>query len=93
MPNFATTIKQEITRLAAKEVRKGTPGLKRASIRYRREIASLKREIGQAVKRLNFLLKQHAASTPVRAAKGQQIRFSPKWLKRHREKLDLSAQQ
>ena len=93
MPNFSTVIKQEISRLAAKEVRKGTPALKRASARYRREIASLKREIGQAVKRLSFLLKQHAGSAPVRVAKNQQIRFSPKWLKRHREKLDLSAQE
>ena len=91
MPNFASTLKAEISRLAAKEVRKGTPLLKRASARYRREIAAMKREISQVVKRIDFLLKLQPKVAPAAISDKQQIRFSAKWLQRNREKLDLSA--
>jgi DNA-binding transcriptional regulator YiaG len=91
MPQFASTLKNEIARLAAKEVRKGTPALKRASVRHRRDIAELKREIKRLVLQIAFLLKRQTNVLPATMAKDQQIRFSPKWLRRHREKLDLSA--
>ena len=92
MPNFANVLKSEISRLAAKEVRRGVPVLKRSSARYRREIASLKRGISQAVKRLDYLLKQHARKAPVKITqKATKTRFSATWLKSNREKLGLSA--
>ena len=92
MPNFATTLKSEISRLAAKEVRRGVPVLKRSSARYRREIASLKRGISRVIKQLNYLLKQQTRTAPVKyAQEGRKIRFSAQGLKKHRQKLDLSA--
>ena len=93
MPNFSATLKAEITRLAAKEVRRGTSALKSASARYRREIAWLKREIKQTMKHVNFLVSQHAGEAPATVREGQQIRYSAKWLKKHRAKLDLTAQE
>ena len=38
MPNIATVLKQEITRLARKEAKALTPATRKASAQYRREI-------------------------------------------------------
>jgi len=43
MANIESVLKEEITRLARKEIRKETEGLKKASAQYRTEIAALKR--------------------------------------------------
>ena len=94
MPNFAVVIKEEIKRLARKEVRRGTPTLRRNSAKFRRDIAALKKDLKQVTKKLAFLLSMETkkgSSAPAASTDGQQVRFSPKWLKRHREKLDLSA--
>ena len=45
MPNIATVFKAEITRLARKELRSNSDGLKKAVAAQRSEIASLKRRI------------------------------------------------
>ena len=45
MANIATVLKQEITRLVRKELKTETEALKKASSRYRSEIAELKRRI------------------------------------------------
>src|SRR5205809_1007147 len=92
MPNFSSVLKAEISRLAAKEVRLGTPTLKKASARHRRDIAELKRSVSKVIKQINFLF-SYDESQPLKAKEGQQLRFSPKWLAKHRSKLDLSAQE
>lgn len=51
MPNIATVLKDEILRLARKEVRTELEGLKKASARYRSEIAALKRSLSDLEKR------------------------------------------
>jgi DNA-binding transcriptional regulator YiaG len=93
MPNFAVVMKDEIKRLARKEVRKGTPTLRRNSAKFRRDIAALKKEIKQLARKLTYLLsaetRKSVASPSVNGDK--QVRFSPKWLKSHRDKLNLSA--
>ncbi len=45
MSTFANQLKNEIARLAKKEVRAETQALKKASAQYRSEIAALKRRI------------------------------------------------
>ena len=45
MPNIASVLKDEILRLARKEVRSELEGLKKASGQYRSDIASLKRQV------------------------------------------------
>jgi hypothetical protein len=47
MPNIASILKSEITRLAAKAVRQETEGLKKASAAYRSDIAALKRRVAR----------------------------------------------
>jgi len=108
MPNLASVLKEEIQRLARKEVRKENKSLQQATSRYRSDIAALKREVADLQRRLSFIEKQEkkrleeetsgaAASSPAssssssdRAAEST-ARFSPDWLKKHREKIGFSA--
>ena len=92
MPNIASILKQEITRLARKEARAHVAPLKKASAHYRSDIAALKREI-QATRRQLDLLKaqdRRRREKPV-AASAADVRFSPSWLQSHRAKLGLAA--
>ena len=90
MPSIAAVFRQEIIRLARKEVKAQTEAIRKANAQYRRDIARLKRQAGA-------LSKQVAQQERKRAAKGvpkanvEGKRFSPRGLKTHREKLGLSA--
>jgi len=92
MPNIASALKEEITRLARKEARAHVESLKKASNQYRRDIAELKRQVAK--------LARHATSADKVAAKatanttnGQsnKVRFVPKGLRSQRARLGLSA--
>lgn len=95
MANIASLLKSEITRLARKELREQTDHLKKASVRYRAEIAALKRRIGQMEQQLGRLQKasQKGGGATAVAADETRNRFSAKGLKVLREKRDLSAAQ
>lgn len=93
MPNIASVLKEEVLRLARKEVRSATEGLKKASAAYRSEIAALKRRIATLEKGLGRSEKPRPGGTaaevgPEGAAK---LRFSAKRLATQRQKLGLSA--
>lgn len=45
MPTFVNQLKSEIARIAKKEVRNEIKQLKQASVKYRSEIAALKRNV------------------------------------------------
>ena len=93
MSTLASALKQEISRIARKETRAEIATLKTQSAQYRRDIAALKRKTDEQAKELAFLRKQEKtrlAEEP-RVEKGQGLRFSPAWLKAHRERLGLSA--
>ena len=47
MSTFANQLKGEISRLAKKEVRAETVALKKASVQYRSEIATLKKRLAE----------------------------------------------
>jgi len=95
MANFTQAFRDEVMRLARKEVKTQTDALKRASAQYRRDVAALKREISQLNRKIAFLERQESkrVSRPDAAADKDpdQVRFSPRWLRSHREKLGLSA--
>ena len=55
MPNLAGVLKEEIRRLARKELRTELAGLKKASTQYRRDIAGLRRELKEKDRRLRSL--------------------------------------
>jgi DNA-binding transcriptional regulator YiaG len=94
MGNLIHALRDEITRLAKKEVKGQITPFKAASARYRREIAELKRVTSDLKKRLAYLEQQERKRAkkppPPELAKG--TRFAPKGLKSHRAKLGLSAE-
>lgn len=93
MPNLTTVLKDEVRRLARREIKVETDVLKRSSAQHRRDIARLKKTINDLNKRVAFLEKQEKRRGIERpsAEDAESMRFSPRWLKTHREKLGLSA--
>lgn len=94
MSSFAATLKSEIARISRKEGRSQTGHLQRASAQYRRDIAALKRQVARLVRQVAFLEgqeRERVAKPELSGAKADKVRFSPIWLKKHREKLNLSA--
>lgn len=93
MPNIASVLKEEIIRLARKELRSETEKLKKASAQYRSEIAALKRRIAaleqQQMRRGKMSDKPmvpEASEAPM-----NRVRFSAKGLRAQRQRLELSA--
>ena len=93
MPNIATVLKQEIIRLARKEVNSQTKAIRKANAQYRRDIAQLKRHAAALSKQVAYLERQERkrASKKAPAASTEGKRFSARGLKAHREKLGFSA--
>jgi DNA-binding transcriptional regulator YiaG len=93
MPNLASLLKSEILRLARKEVRAELESLRKASSRYRSEIAELKRRIEQLERQHGRIAKKSSRSSvrPVGEEAAPQIRFSPQRFAKQRQKLGLSA--
>lgn len=93
MPNVAALLKQEITRLARKEVR-GTAGtLKRTTVQQRHAIAALRRQIAELQRQLAQLgrrLAKGAAAAPS-APETPKVRFVARGLRSQRARLGLSA--
>jgi len=94
MPNIASILKSEIGRVARKEVRGETLGLKKAVSAYRVEIAALKRRTQALEQELRRLGKATAKVVPVVAKEvsPQKLRFSAKGLASQRKRLALSAE-
>ncbi len=93
MPNIAAVLKEEISRLARKEIRKETGTLQTASTQYRRDVAALKREVGKLQKQV-ALLERKVLTQPVAEPGGEKrsrIRFTAKGLRAQRKRLGLSA--
>lgn len=93
MSKIAQVLRDEVTRLARKEVKSQTDALRRSNAQYRRDIAELKRQSASMARQIAFLegeeRKRASSAPPKSAAEGR--RFSPRWLKKHRDKLGLSA--
>jgi DNA-binding transcriptional regulator YiaG len=92
MPNLAALMKDEISRLSRKAIRKEVLPLRKAAASYRREIAALKRSVAALERRARSLAKvavpRDAASS---SADGTPIRFVSKGLVSLRKRLGLSA--
>lgn len=92
MPNIASVFKSEIARIARKEVRGETQGLKKVASTHRAEIAALKRrtqDLERELRRLSKASVQPAASSEEKPAIA--LRFSAKSLASQRRRLGLSA--
>ena len=95
MPNVASVLKGEISRVARKEVRGETLSLRKAVSTYRTEIAALKRRTQAVEQLLRRLANGHTKAAPsadVEQVPGQ-FRFTAKGLASQRQRLGLSAEQ
>ena len=93
MPNVATVLREEIQRLARKEVKAAIGPLQKKGADQRRYIADLRRQVAALEREVARLVK-HAGRQPRKAASAapeSEIRFSPKWVAADRRRLDLSA--
>ena len=96
MANIASLLKSEISRVARKEVRAETAGLKKALSSSRSEIAALKRRALALEAELRRLSKASGKAAGKAAAAGDAAptraqRFSAKGLVSQRKRLGLSA--
>ncbi len=94
MADLANALKEEIRRLARKEIRSETGATKQAVAQYRREIASLKRQVRAQEKKIAFLEDQERKrlETPQASEKTlENTRFSARSVAAQRKRLDLSA--
>jgi DNA-binding transcriptional regulator YiaG len=93
MPNIASILKDEISRVARRAVRIETESLKKAVVAYRTEIAALKRRalaLEQEVRRLGKA-RAKAVQPAAEESSSRKLRFSGKSLASQRRRLGLSA--
>jgi DNA-binding transcriptional regulator YiaG len=93
MPNIASIFKDEIVRLARKEVRKEVEGLKKTSAQYRSDIAGLKRRVA-ALEKQQARVEQKGPKKAIGVAEDEvnsRYRFSAKRFAAQRQKLGVSA--
>ena len=93
MPNIASILKDEIIRLARREVRKEVEGLKKASAHSRTEIAGLKRRVADLEKQ-HARLEKRTPKKVIPEAEGEgttRHRFSAERFAAQRQKLGVSA--
>ncbi len=94
MPNIGTVLKQEISRLCRREIRREVGTVKKASAAYRRDIAALKRQV-QTLQRTSTVLSKRTAAVGAAPATlpDRPVRFVAKGLRSLRTRLGLSAKQ
>lgn len=93
MPNIASLFKEEIIRVARKEIRTEVAALRKSATTHRAEIAALKRRAADLERELRVLAKLVSKTTPAPTVDKVQgpSRFSAKGLATQRNRLGLSA--
>jgi DNA-binding transcriptional regulator YiaG len=94
MANIASVLKEEIIRLARKEIRNEVTSLKKASMQYRSEIAALKRRVVTLEQQLSRLGKATTQNAEVKADLDTEtkVRFVAKGFKTLRQRLGLTGE-
>lgn len=93
MPNIAVTFRQEITRLARREIRSQTQGLRKASAQFRRDIAELKRHASELESEVAGLKRRVGkdVAPQITEAGPAKARFTAKGVISKRRSLGISA--
>ena len=93
MPNIGAVLKEEISRLARRELRSQVEGMKKASAQYRRHIAALKRQVVKLERQVSLLQGKvlNNSAAPQEDSTAKRVRFAPKAVRSQRERLGLSA--
>ncbi len=92
MPDISSVLKQEIARVARKEIRGETATSKKAITAYRSQLAEMKRRL-QALEREVIQLRKHKNRDAPAPAEDEasSLRFRPDGFAKHRQRLGLSA--
>jgi DNA-binding transcriptional regulator YiaG len=95
VPNIAAVLKDEIRRLAKREIKVNTSSTKGAVVQFRRDIAKLKRMVQAQQKEIAFLKTQEHKRLGQPQTNGEEelqgVRFSARSVKAQRARLKLSA--
>jgi DNA-binding transcriptional regulator YiaG len=93
LPNLATALREEIRRLARKELREQVGATVKAAAQHRRDLAELKRQVRRLQRSVGFLEGQERRRLGQKppAEKAEGVRFSAKGVRTHRQRLGLSA--
>ena len=95
MPNIAVVLKDEICRLARREIKTNTSSTKQAVVQHRTDIAKLKRLVQAQQKEIAFLKAQEhkRLGQPQTKENGELegVRHSARAVQAHRKRLKLSA--
>jgi transcriptional regulator with XRE-family HTH domain len=96
MANIGSLLKEEISRLSRREIRRQAEPLKKASSSYRKHIAALKRQVAKLERQVK-LQASRTSKAPAAAATAESgekaPRFVAKGLRTLRSRLGLSAAQ
>jgi DNA-binding transcriptional regulator YiaG len=93
MTNIAVAFRQEITRLARREIRSQTQGLRKASAQFRRDIAELKRHASKLKSGVALLERRVGKDVAphITEADPAKVRYSAKSVVARRRSLGISA--
>ena len=93
MPNFASALKEEIIRVARKEIRKETEGFKNAAAKFRTENVALRKRVAELEKTVSRLQRMAGGTQAEKVEPGAapRVRFNAKGLISLRQRLGLSA--
>jgi len=97
MGDIAGILREEITRLSRREIRKQMQSTKKATAQHRRHIAALNKKVAQLERQVALLTRQAVRQQQASAAASgngspsTKTRFVAKGLRSHRNRLGLSA--
>jgi hypothetical protein len=94
MSNVASALKEEISRISRKEIKRETAILKKSSTSYRSEIAALKRRVQELERQLSRATRGGERALPAAANEDSVspgTRFSARSMASQRKRLGLSA--
>jgi DNA-binding XRE family transcriptional regulator len=95
LSTFASLIRSEVLRLARKETRAAVSPLRKQVTSLRRKVAQQRRQIAELTRAARQVTRAPAAPGAAVAsdgAPGPKVRFSPRWMRRHRAKLGMSRE-
>lgn len=92
MPNIAAVLKDEIARIARREVKAETEKLKKVSAQYRAQISELKHQVIALQKEIAHLSRGRNSAPPATEINAETVRWSATRFKAQRERLGLSAE-
>ena len=93
MPKIANVLREEITRISRREIKKQSAVLQRSSAQFRRDIARLKREVASLQRSLKQKNRADQPKLVAADADASSMRFVAKGFRSLRHRLGLSAAQ